>query len=108
MNNSIISDELSPIGELSEIAVGINAIRCFEFDDIIEILVSMYFDENDNPPKQALIDWIIIQSINKRPKGITRRQQITLILPLLHPKVKIVCIELLDVMREDEDINEYI
>ena len=101
-------DDLSLIGELSEIATDINLIRSFTFEDIYDILVSMYLDERDNLPKQALIDWILIKSINKRSKAITRHQQITLILPLLHPKVKIVCIELLDVMTDDENINEYI
>ena len=101
-------DDLSLIGELSEIATDIDLIRSFTFDDIHDILVSMYLNEYDNLPKQALIDWILIKSINKRSKAITRHQQITLILPLLHPKVKIVCIELLDVMTDDENINEYI
>ena len=105
--NSSIND-LSLIGELSEIATDIYMIRSFTFEDVYDILVAMYLMEHDNPPKQALIDWILIKSINKRSKAITRHQQITLILPLLHHKVKTVCIELLDVMREDENINEYI
>ena len=102
------SEEFSLIGELSEIATDRNIIRCFTFDDVLDILIKMYLEEFNNIPKQALIDWIIIESINKHAKAITRREQIYLIQPLLHPKVKIASEELLTLLKDDIEINEYI
>ena len=60
----------------------------FDFGDLTEILVNMWFDSS-NVLKKGLIDYIIIAACNqRRPKGLTRQQYIEMTYLLVPIKIK--------------------
>ena len=84
-NNSI---EITSTGILAAFLLNPHEMTNFEFGELTEILVDMWFDCR-NVLRKHLIDFVIITACNQRsPKGLTRQQYIEISYVLVPMKIK--------------------
>jgi hypothetical protein len=100
--------ENSPLGNLTELLLDIEAINKFDFVDMTDLLIDMWA-EPQNPLRKSLIDYVIMAAINQRDiKGLKRKQYIDLVYLLVTPKIKRASIEIINESNDNSGLEKYL
>ena len=100
--------ENSPLGNLTELLLDIDALNKFDFVDMTDKLIDMWA-EPQNPIRKSLIDYVIMAAINQRDiKGLKRKQYIELVYLLVTPKIKRASVEIINNSADNSGLENYL